>query len=119
MTKLYLLMRRSLTVFLMFGALVSFAQGQVTGKVTSKDDGSPLPGVNILEKGTSNGATTDADGNYTIKVGANATLIFSFVGSTTQEVEVGSQTSINVELLSDVTSLSEVVVVGYGTQEKK
>jgi len=119
MTKLYLLMRRSLTVFLMFGALVSFAQGQVTGKVTSKDDGSPLPGVNIVEKGTSNGATTDADGNFTIKVGANATLIFSFVGSTTQEVEVGSQTSINVELLSDVTSLSEVVVVGYGTQEKK
>jgi iron complex outermembrane receptor protein len=103
----------------MFGALVSFAQGQVTGKVTSKDDGSPLPGVNIVEKGTSNGATTDADGNFTIKVGANATLIFSFVGSTTQEVEVGSQTSINVELLSDVTSLSEVVVVGYGTQEKK
>ena len=119
MTKLYLLMRRSLTVFLMFGALVSFAQGQVNGKVTSKDDGSPLPGVNIVEKGTSNGATTDADGNYTIKVGANATLIFSFVGSTTQEIEVGAQTSINVELLSDVTSLSEVVVVGYGTQEKK
>ncbi len=119
MTKLYLLIRRSLTVFLMFGAMMSFAQGQVTGKVTSSEDGSIVPGVNVLEKGTSNGTSSDADGNFTMKVGANATLIFTFVGYTSQEVVVGTQTTINVALVSDVTSLSEVVVVGYGTQEKK
>jgi TonB-dependent starch-binding outer membrane protein SusC len=119
MTKLYLLMRRSLTVFLMFGALVSFAQGQVTGKVTSADDGSALPGVNVVEKGTGNGATTDADGNYSIKVGANATLVFSFVGYSSQEISVGARTSVDASLKTDVTSLSEIVVVGYGAQDKK
>lgn len=108
-------MRRSLTVFLIFGALVSFAQGQVNGKVTSSDDGSALPGVNVVEKGTSNGANTDADGNYSIKVGANATLVFSFVGYATQEIAAGSRTTIDVSLQTDVTALSEVVVIGYGS----
>jgi TonB-dependent starch-binding outer membrane protein SusC len=104
----------------MFATLVGFAQERtVSGKVKSSDDGSGIPGVNILEKGTTNGTVTDADGNYTIGVGVNATLVFSFVGYTTQEVVVGSQTSLDVTLGSDVTSLSEVVVVGYGTQEKK
>ncbi len=115
MTKLYLLMRRSLTVFLMFGALVSFAQGQVTGKVTSADDGSALPGVNVVEKGTGNGATTDADGIYSIKVGANATLVFSFVGYATQEIAVGARSTVDVSIQTDVTALSEVVVIGYGS----
>lgn len=119
MTKLYLFVRRYLTVLLVFGTLVSFAQQSVSGKVTAADDGSGIPGVNILEKGTSNGTVSDSDGNYRISVGANATLVFSFVGYTTQEVSVGSQSSINVSLQSDVTALSEVVVVGYGTQEKR
>lgn len=119
MTKLYLFVRRYLTVLLVFGTLVSFAQQSVSGKVTAADDGSGIPGVNILEKGTSNGTVSDADGNYRISVGASATLVFSFVGYTSQEVSVGSQNTLNVSLKSDVTSLSEVVVVGYGTQEKK
>ncbi len=119
MTKLYLLMRRSLTVFLMFGAMVSFAQGQITGKVTSADDGSALPGVNVVEKGTGNGTTTDAEGNYTLKVGGSSTLVFTFVGYASQEISVGVRSVIDVVLQSDVTSLSEVVVVGYGSQEKK
>lgn len=119
MTKLYLLVRRYLAVVLVFGTLVSFAQQTVTGKVTAAEDGSGIPGVNILEKGTSNGTVTDADGNFRISVGGNATLVFSFVGYTTQEVVVGSQSTVNVSMQSDVTSLSEVVVVGYGTQEKK
>ncbi len=119
MTKLYLFVRRYLTVLLVFGTLVSFAQQSVSGKVTAADDGSGIPGVNILEKGTSNGTVSDSDGNYRISVGANATLVFSFVGYTTQEVSVGSQSSVNVSLQSDVTALSEVVVVGYGTQEKR
>jgi TonB-dependent starch-binding outer membrane protein SusC len=120
MTKLYLYVRRYVAVLLVFGTLVSFAQERVvTGKVTSSDDGSGIPGVNILEKGTSNGTVSDSDGNFRISVGSNATLVFSFVGYTAQEVAVGSQSTVNVTLQSDVTALSEVVVVGYGTQEKK
>ncbi len=119
MTKLYLFVRRYLTVLLVFGTLVSFAQQTVSGKVTASEDGSGIPGVNILEKGTTNGTVSDSDGNYRIVVGANATLVFSFVGYMSQEVSVGSQSTINASLQSDVTSLSEVVVVGYGTQEKK
>jgi len=99
---------------------VALAQERaVSGKVTSGDDGSPIPGVNILEKGTSNGTVSDADGNYRITVGSSAVLVFSFVGYTSQEVTVGGQSSVNVTLQADVTSLSEVVVVGYGSQEKK
>jgi iron complex outermembrane receptor protein len=75
--------------------------------------------VNVLEKGTSNGTVTDATGNYSITVADDATLVFSFVGYTSQEVAVGNQSSINVSLKLDVTSLNEVVVIGYGTQEKK
>ncbi len=120
MTKLYLLVRRYVAVLLVFGTLVSFAQERVvTGKVTSADDGSGVPGVNILEKGTTNGTVSDSDGNFRISAGSNATLVFSFVGYVTQEVVVGSQSSVNVSLLSDVTALSEVIVTGYGSQEKK
>jgi iron complex outermembrane receptor protein len=91
----------------------------VTGKVTSSDDGTGLPGVNVIEKGTNNGTATDADGNFSLSVPQTATLVFSFVGYESQEMAVGSQTSVNISLASDVTSLSEVVVVGYGSQEKK
>lgn len=118
MTKFYLLMRRYLTVAMMLGVSVAFAQQTVKGKVTSADDGSGIPGVNILEKGTSNGTVSDGDGNYTISVGANATLSFSFVGYTTQDVVVGSQSTVDVKMASDVTALSEVVVIGYGESKK-
>lgn len=101
-------------------ATTALAQSAVvTGKVTAQDDGSPVPGVNVLEKGTNNGTVTDSDGNYRISVGTGSTLVFSFVGYVTQESSVGGQSAINISLASDVTSLSEVVVVGYGTQEKK
>ena len=119
MVKLYLFVRRYLAVVMLMGAFSAFAQQSVSGKVTSSDDGSGIPGVNILEKGTSNGTVSDADGNYTISVGANATLVFSFVGYAAQEVAVGSQTSVNVSMKSDITSLSEVVVIGYGEISKK
>lgn len=91
----------------------------VTGKVTSSEDGSDLPGVSVILKGTNTGTTTDADGKYSINVSdANATLVFSFIGYTTQEIAVASQTVINVALVTDFQQLSEVVVVGYGTQQK-
>ncbi|HEY0654847.1 MAG TPA: TonB-dependent receptor [Chryseosolibacter sp.] len=120
MTKFYLSLSRYLTVLLMLITTIAWSQSRtVTGKVTSADDGTGLPGVNVIEKGTNNGTATDAEGNYSINVGNNATLVFSFVGYTSQEVVVGTQSTINSSLASDVTSLSEVVVVGYGTQEKK
>jgi iron complex outermembrane receptor protein len=120
MTKFYLLLSRYLTVLLIFIAAVASAQSRtVSGKVTSADDGSGMPGVSISEKGTSNGVISDAEGNYTISVGPDAVLIFSFVGMVTQEVPVGNQTSLSVSLVSDVTQLGEVVIVGYGQVEKK
>ncbi len=120
MNKVYLLTRRCFAVFLLLLSFLASAQDRsISGKVTSSDDGSPIPGVNILEKGTANGTVSDADGNFTISVGSNAVLVFSFVGYTSQEITVGTQTNLDVKLQSDVTSLSEVVVVGYGTQQKK
>ena len=120
MTRLYLAIRRYLSVFLVFASTLALAQGKVvTGKVTSTDDNSAIPGANVLEKGTSNGTVTDANGVFRISVGDNATLVFSFVGLTTQEAVVGSRSTIDIGLLSDVTALSEIVVTGYGTQEKK
>src|SRR5690606_17876296 len=71
-----------------------------------------------IEKGSSNGTTTDFDGNYTISVAPGSTLVFSYIGYKNQEVQVGQQTEINVTLSADVTALDEIVVVGYGTQKK-
>jgi TonB-linked SusC/RagA family outer membrane protein len=120
MTKVYLFARRIFTVFLVLTAFLAQAQERtVSGRVTASDDGSAIPGVNILEKGTSNGTVSDTDGNFTISVGSNAVLVFSFVGYASQEVTVGTQTNLDIKLQSDITSLSEVVVVGYGTQQKK
>lgn len=118
MTKLFTRVTRCLPLLLLI-AHVSFAQQVVTGKVTSSDDGSPIPGVNILEKGTTNGSVTDGEGGFKINVGANATLVFSFVGYASQEIAVGNQTNIAVVLQTDVTALSEVVVIGYGEVQKK
>lgn len=119
MSRFYLYLSRYVTVLCLLITSQAFSQGTVSGRVTASDDGSGLPGVNVLEKGTQNGAVTNADGSYSITVGGNATLVFSFVGYLTSEVAVGTQSTIDVVLQSDVTSLTEVVVVGYGTQEKK
>ena len=114
MTNFYLFIRRYMTVFLLLGCVVVYAQRSVSGKVTDAGDGSGIPGVNILEKGTTNGTATDFDGNFTLSVGNNATLVFSFIGYKTREVAVGTQSNLNVSLELDVTALSEVVVIGYG-----
>lgn len=91
---------------------------QVTGTVTD-EGGTPLPGVNILIKGTTRGTTSDAEGKFAIEVDEeNAVLVFSFIGYQLQEVSVDSRTQINVSLQPDIKALSEVVVVGYGTQKK-
>lgn len=99
-------------------SIAAFAQS-ITGKVTD-ESGLPLPGVNITEKGTQKGTSTLPDGTFKLTVGStNSVLIFSFIGYTSQEKTVGSQSTINVSLQPDNTSLTEVVVVGYGTQKKK
>jgi TonB-dependent starch-binding outer membrane protein SusC len=95
-----------------------FAQQAITGKVVDKENNSPLPGVNIVVKGTSNGTITDAEGDYSITVKTTDILIFSFLGYTPEEQSVGSQTTINVSLAPDVQLLSEIVVTGYQTLEK-
>ncbi|MBJ2175925.1 TonB-dependent receptor [Aureibaculum sp. A20] len=92
----------------------------VTGNVISADDNMPLPGVNVFVKGTQNGVVTDFDGNYTINnVASDAVLVYSFVGFSTKEVTVNSQSSINVILEVDAQTLDEVIVVGYGTAKKE
>ncbi len=96
-----------------------WAQTTVTGKVTDGNDGSPLPGVNIVVKGTTQGTTTDINGAYAIAANSTDVLIFSSVGFLTQEIAIGSRTTIDVKMENDVTQLSDVVVVGYGTMEKK
>ncbi|MEO1009765.1 MAG: TonB-dependent receptor [Bacteroidota bacterium] len=94
-------------------------QRTLTGTVTD-GDGYPLPGASIVEKGTSNGTQTDFDGNFSLEVGgADAVLVFSYIGFLTQEVTVGNQNTINVQLAEDTAQLDEVVVVGYGAQTKK
>ena len=92
-------------------------QTVVTGKV--KDDtGQPIPGANIIEKGTTNGTISDSDGMYKITVNDNATLVFSFVGYKSQELAVAGRAVIDVTMETDATTLSEVVVVGYGEMRK-
>jgi TonB-linked SusC/RagA family outer membrane protein len=89
----------------------------ISGKVTSVDDGSTLPGVNVVLKGTTNGAVTDSDGNYKISIsGPGGVLSFSFIGFKSLEVEIGERSTVDVQLESDVQQLSEVVVTGLGWQ---
>ena len=119
MTHFYLLIRRYLFVVLALGTVSAFAQRSVSGRVTASEDGSGIPGVNILEKGTTNGTASDFDGNFSLSVGDNAVLVFSFIGYSTQEITVGAQSTINVSMELDVTALSEVVVIGYGEVNKR
>ncbi|HMJ69282.1 MAG TPA: TonB-dependent receptor [Cyclobacteriaceae bacterium] len=92
----------------------------ISGRVVAADDGSALPGVNVVVKGTTNGTVTDSNGEYRITAPASAEqLIFSFIGFQTQEVTVGSRNVIDLTMAADVQQLNEVIVVGYGTQIKQ
>ncbi len=106
--------------FIMTPATPVFAQSNtITGQVVDGEDGGPLPGVNVIEQGTSNGTITDFDGNYNITVASpNAILVFSYVGFETLEVNVNGRNSIDVTLEEDASALDEVVVVGYGTERR-
>ena len=96
----------------------SYGQQTVAGKISSAEDGQGIPGVSVAVKGTNRGTTTDASGNYKIVADKKAKLLFSAIGFISQEVEVGSKSAIDLKLASDIQSLGEVVVIGYGTQKK-
>lgn len=95
----------------------SMSNNVIRGQVTSSEDGAPLPGVNVIIKGTVIGTTTDAQGNYQIDVpNTNPSLIFSFIGLQSTEVKAEDRKEVDVQLMTDMTQLSEMVVVGYGAQ---
>lgn len=108
--------------FLIFAFLAwsTVAQSRmVRGKVTSVDDGSALPGVSVVVKGATTGTVTDANGDYSIQVTDQAVLIFSFIGMIPVEKAISNHEVMDVIMSQDVTQLSEVVVIGYGTGEKR
>ena len=104
---------------MLFFSFSAFAQKSVSGTVTAASDGQPLPGVNVLVQGTTQGTITDFDGKYQLSVSEGQTLVFTFVGFTNQNVVVGSQNVYDVILEEETSDLDEVVVVGYGVQKKK
>ncbi|MBD0831916.1 SusC/RagA family TonB-linked outer membrane protein [Aestuariibaculum sediminum] len=108
-----------LFVFCFFGILHAGAQTTVSGVVTDANSGIPLAGANVIVKGTANGVSTDFDGNYFIEVPDQSTvLVISYVGYTSTEVTVGSQTTINVSLIEDTSQLEEVVVTALGIKRE-
>jgi len=111
---------RFLFLFLsVFLTSATFAQVSVSGKITD-DTNASMPGVNVVVKGTTNGTTSDADGAYKIDVPeGDQTLVFSFIGFATQEIAVGGKTTIDVQLLPSAEALADIVVVGYGVQQKR
>ena len=119
----FLLVRKMASLFtliLLLGINASFAQQRtISGTVTDGSTGETLPGASVKVKGTSRGATTDLDGNFKVEATANDVLVVSFIGYATQEIEVGNKTSFDIQMGLDVSQLSEVVVVGYGTQEEE
>ncbi|WP_169788146.1 SusC/RagA family TonB-linked outer membrane protein [Rufibacter tibetensis] len=91
----------------------------ISGRVVSAEDGSALPGVSVVVKGTTTGASTDVDGRYSISVSGSPTLVFTFIGFTPREIAVGNNSTVDVRLNTDAKAIEEVVVVGYGTQERR
>lgn len=105
--------------FATFPFLSTFAQKQVTGKVVNQADNQPISGVSIQDKATNTGTKTEADGTFTMSVGPNTVLLISFVGFATQEINVEGKSDFLIEMQSVAGNLSEVVVVGYGTQSRR
>ncbi|WP_256001834.1 SusC/RagA family TonB-linked outer membrane protein [Pedobacter deserti] len=106
-------------LLLLFAGTASAQNITITGTVIDAADKSPLPGVGVLVKGTQIGTTTSSSGAYSINAPADATLVFTYIGFTTQEVAVGNRTTINITLAESAQDLEAVVVVGYGTQRRR
>ena len=112
------LILRSCTFLFIISSWFSFAQEITINGIVNDETGLPIPGVNIIIKGTSTGTTTNFDGAFTINTEIGSTLSFSYVGYVTQDIVVQNNTSITVQLVEDLAILDEVVVIGYGTQKK-
>lgn len=115
-------MKFKLLIFLMIFVPMGFLSaqtGEISGVVTSQDDGQPLPGANVIVVGTTNGTTTDFDGNYILNdVPSDAILSFSYIGFLTKEVPVNGQSTVSVALQIDAQQLDEVVITGYTAERK-
>ncbi|MEP4948427.1 MAG: SusC/RagA family TonB-linked outer membrane protein, partial [Flavobacteriaceae bacterium] len=115
-------MNKKILSFLTFALLLFFqgalAQDSTVSGTVSDNSGSPLPGVNVVEKGTSNGTSTDFDGNYSLSVSSDATLVFSSLGYHTKEITVNGQSTINLSLAEDASQLDEVVVTALGIKKE-
>jgi len=119
MKKLYKRLSLTLGLLLMFGSMVLAQERVVSGTVTD-EAGAGMPGVNVLVKGTTTGTASDANGAFSIQIpNDQASLVFTFVGYATSELVVGARSTVNIQLTPDVQTLSELVVTGYATQEKK
>ena len=118
--KLNFLLRFGL-ISILLGLFVtqSFAQNVTITGVVKDQSGEPLIGVNVMEKGTTNGSITDVDGKYSVSVkGGKTILVFSYIGYISQEIPVGNQKTLNVTMKEDTEELEEVVVIGYGSVKK-
>ncbi|WP_439881725.1 SusC/RagA family TonB-linked outer membrane protein [Pontibacter sp. MBLB2868] len=112
-------MRKIILLLLFHICGVAYAQTTVTGRVTTAKEGIPLPGVSVIVKGMSVGTTTDAQGQYSLKVPEEGnTLRFSFIGFITQDAPINNRAVIDIKLAEDTKKLEEVVVIGYGTQKR-
>jgi len=119
-TNFKLKLRSVVAVFLMFfiSAAVSAQKTSISGVVKDAGNGEPILGANIFEKGTSNGTITNLDGQFTLSVSANATLVVKYVGYVPFETLIGNQKNLVIQLKEDAVSLGEVVAIGYGVQKK-
>lgn len=120
----HLLAKRVIVMALLAIAMVSspqwlYAQRRSVSGVVKADDGTTVPGVSVVERGTTNGTVTDSDGRFSLTVSEGAVLSISFIGMKPVEIEVGNQTEIAITLEADIQQLDEVVVVGYGTVERR
>ncbi|HYG18181.1 MAG TPA: carboxypeptidase-like regulatory domain-containing protein, partial [Ohtaekwangia sp.] len=106
-------------VLLMLLATVAYAQQRVITGTVKDETGQSMPGVNVLIKGTTTGTASDAEGNFSIRASDTDVLSITFIGYKSQEFTVGNQTNFDITMTQDLTTLGEVVVVGYGVQEKK
>ncbi|HEX6429242.1 MAG TPA: TonB-dependent receptor plug domain-containing protein, partial [Niastella sp.] len=109
-----------LSMLALFISVLTFSQNRsISGKVTDSKDGTPLPGVSVQVKGQSVGATTDMNGSFSISVAPGATLLFTHTGYEGHQLKVGEEETLNVQMQLSKGSMSEVVVIGYGTVKKR
>ncbi len=119
MEKVYkCLMKSSVILVFLVSSVALIAQDRNISGTIKDEGGNPMPGVNVIIKGTTSGTASDADGKYTLSAPSNATLVFTFVGYITSEVPIGSQTVVDVQLNLDAKNLSEIVVTGYTSERK-